>query len=302
MNTSVTVAATARSRPELAVLLRFLRKRIDRNARALGPHARLPARLGRRVTQDELAEAIGVTREWYAMLECGSATTRASTRLVDRLADALMVNPEERARLFALAVPELGHVALRDDSVAALEAFSRLRTLSKRLWTATSIDDVLTTAIEQIATSFDGVLLVAANRRHEGVPWTGQTLNNGRAGNNATKILRDVKAALLESGSAQEQELVLSEALYDAVNLYPRLEQAGDIGTPDLWPSSLRQEMVKVCARHRVGGFAGRYVRVRTRSGLIGGLYMAHEYGHSYSRSDNAVFGAFAELVSYAIS
>ena len=38
------------------------------------------------------------------------------------------------------------------------------------------------------------------------------------------------------------------------------------------------------------------------RSGLIGGLYVAHEFGHAYSASDLAVLGTFADVVSFAVS
>lgn len=58
------------------------------------------------MTQEELAEAIGVSRVWYGMLE-SSASIRASTKLLDRLSRTLMVTPEERAELFQSALPEL---------------------------------------------------------------------------------------------------------------------------------------------------------------------------------------------------
>jgi transcriptional regulator with XRE-family HTH domain len=58
------------------------------------------------VTQEELAECIGVSRVWYAMLE-SRTTVRTSSALLDRLAAALMVTPEERTALFDLAFPEL---------------------------------------------------------------------------------------------------------------------------------------------------------------------------------------------------
>src|ERR1700726_1109935 len=144
MTRRIGLAKSANLRSDLALFLKFLRQRVDPDVRDLGPNARRPARLGKRVTQEELAEAIGVSREWYAMLEA-AGTTRTSTGLVDRLAGALAVTPEERARLFQLALPELGGAQLRDDSIAVLEAFARLRSLSKRLWTATSIENVLST-------------------------------------------------------------------------------------------------------------------------------------------------------------
>jgi transcriptional regulator with XRE-family HTH domain len=86
--------------------LRDIRQRIDPQAPALGSYARLPSRRGRPVTQEELAEAIGVSRVWYQMLE-SSAKIRTSTALLDRLSRTLMMTPEERAELFQLAMPEL---------------------------------------------------------------------------------------------------------------------------------------------------------------------------------------------------
>ena len=63
-------------------------------------------RRGRHVTQEELAEAIGVSRVWYQMLE-SSAKIRTSPGLLDRLSRTLMISAEERATLFELAIPEL---------------------------------------------------------------------------------------------------------------------------------------------------------------------------------------------------
>ena len=151
MNARTTLLESPGPRSELGVLLRFLRKRVDPDALSLGPHVRLRARIGKRVTQEELAEAVGVSREWYAVLESAASPTRTSPGLLDRLASALMATPEERARLFELAVSEVGRSGLRNDSLAVLEAFSRLRALSKRLWAVTSVEEALTMASEHIA-------------------------------------------------------------------------------------------------------------------------------------------------------
>jgi Helix-turn-helix domain len=90
----------------LLILLRHFRKRIDPQIRALGPHLRLPSRCGKPVTQEELAEYIGVSRTWYGLLE-SKRPVRVSLVLLGRLSVALMLTREERARLFALALPEL---------------------------------------------------------------------------------------------------------------------------------------------------------------------------------------------------
>jgi transcriptional regulator with XRE-family HTH domain len=90
----------------LNTLLKQHRLQIDPEVPALGPYTRLPSRRGRRVTQEELAECIGISRVWYATLESSSGV-RTSSALLDRLATALMVSPQERAALFDLAMPEL---------------------------------------------------------------------------------------------------------------------------------------------------------------------------------------------------
>jgi transcriptional regulator with XRE-family HTH domain len=90
----------------LKTFLKKHRLQIDPEAPALGPYARLPSRRGRRVTQEELAECIGISRVWYATLESSTAV-RTSSALLNRLAAALMVSDPERAALFDLAMPEL---------------------------------------------------------------------------------------------------------------------------------------------------------------------------------------------------
>ena len=89
----------------LRTYLADLRGRIDPQVAALGTYVRLPSRRGKPVTQEELAEAIGVTRQWIVIL--ANARGRASAALLHRLADALMITPEERAMLFHLAMPDL---------------------------------------------------------------------------------------------------------------------------------------------------------------------------------------------------
>lgn len=86
-------------------LLKEWRRRLDPLTVTLGRHERLGSRRGRAVSQEELAEAVGVTREWYACLESGAK--RPSLPVLDRLATALNTSPQERARLFQLAIPAL---------------------------------------------------------------------------------------------------------------------------------------------------------------------------------------------------
>jgi DNA-binding XRE family transcriptional regulator len=90
----------------LKALLRHFRIRIDPNQNVLGPQPRPTWRQGKPVTQEELAECLGVSRCWYGMLE-SERPVRVSIVLLDRLANVLMLTVRERAMLFALAMPEL---------------------------------------------------------------------------------------------------------------------------------------------------------------------------------------------------
>ena len=103
--TGVILSAAAPA-SQLAVLLRYFRCRIDPQIAALGPHPRLTSRRGKPVTQEELSEYLGVSRTWYGLLE-SKKPVRVSLVLLDRLSKALMLDREERAKLFALALPEL---------------------------------------------------------------------------------------------------------------------------------------------------------------------------------------------------
>lgn len=64
----------------LGAFLRMLRRRVPPRSDTLGPSKRLPIRRGRRVTQEEIAEAVGISRNWYRRLE-GGASARASNEV-----------------------------------------------------------------------------------------------------------------------------------------------------------------------------------------------------------------------------
>jgi DNA-binding XRE family transcriptional regulator len=96
-------------RPQLRRLLTKCRANVDLNGAFLGSKARHPRRVGKRVTQEEVAEAVGITREWYAALERGRQV-RVSPVVLSRIADTLAMTAEERRILFTLTVPELTHV------------------------------------------------------------------------------------------------------------------------------------------------------------------------------------------------
>lgn len=94
-------------REDMRSLLKALRLRLDPHTFVLGGYERLSRRRGRRVSQEEIAEAVGVSRVWYSLLESG-APVQPSVALLDRLANALNATPRERAMLFVTGIREIG--------------------------------------------------------------------------------------------------------------------------------------------------------------------------------------------------
>ena len=102
-------AETVCSQSELASFLKTRRRSIPPESVTLGSCERLPVRRGRPVTQEEIAEAVGISRNWYRRLESSDAP-RASAKLLDRIAKAFQFTPEERMKLFLLAIPEIAQM------------------------------------------------------------------------------------------------------------------------------------------------------------------------------------------------
>jgi transcriptional regulator with XRE-family HTH domain len=98
--------STTDSQSEFASFLKTRRRSIPPDSPTLGSWERLAIRRGRRVTQEEIAEAVGISRNWYRRLESADAP-RASAKLLDRIAAAFQFTPEERTNLFVLGIPEL---------------------------------------------------------------------------------------------------------------------------------------------------------------------------------------------------
>ena len=169
MSTSIIEAKTPDQIADLRSFLKRLRKRVDPGTGKLGAYKRLSQKVGRAVSQEELAEAIGVSRGWYALLESG-ASVQPSVTLLNRLADALGADPDERRILFRLAIPALDH-GLAHESGATLASLSLLRATSSRLRSANSDDEAVAIAAECAANWFDDALLIVSAIRSETGSW-----------------------------------------------------------------------------------------------------------------------------------
>jgi len=123
----------------LSTLLKDARRSIPVDAQSLGNSLRFPGRVGKPVSQEEVAEVVDVSRVWYAVLETGRPI-RASAPLLERICNALMLDEQQRASVFELAIPEISTrmVEMRHSDI--LQASTRMRSSVKRLWSASTVE------------------------------------------------------------------------------------------------------------------------------------------------------------------
>jgi transcriptional regulator with XRE-family HTH domain len=274
----------------LGILLKRCRARIAPERAALGVVLRLPNRPGKRVTQEEVAEAVGISCQWYASLENDRAL-RVSTRVLGRIADVLMMDPTERAALFRLAVPQLRSVSLTDTSAAILDAFRSLRALTRRLWVATSEAEALTLVREFAMTELVPDAVLTCVRTAEG-RWDQVGTGNHDDDERAKRSL----ALLKERFGARAVDDVL---------LYPLIAQPGDV-----WSRSERDARLPDLASNlrdifdAVGWERLSFVTacVQTRAGFVGRIVVVHHAGHEYSEIERAQLSTLAEIASLALS
>lgn len=129
--------ADSTAEPDLRTVLKSWRQRIDRHVETLGPFPRWWTRVGKPVTQEEMADTLEVTRQWYAMLEAGVARTSAG--LLDRISSALSLTPRERMQLYRLALPEFRKT--KAELVEIITLWAALESMAARLVTERATDD-----------------------------------------------------------------------------------------------------------------------------------------------------------------
>ena len=272
----------------LGLLLRRCRTRIRPERASLGPYLRSPGRIGKAVTQEEVAEAVGICREWYTRME-RERTIRVSARILARIADLLMMEPGERAALFRLAVPELRSISLTDQTTAILEAFGSLRRLMRRLWAATTEAEALTLAREHGMTMLSSDAMVTFTRVGEGHWIRAVTGDDGDdRGERFHALIRDCWGA----------------AGIDDLQCYTLMTHPGDVITGAERNSRFPEIGAKV---HRAleavaypdASFAMGHVR--SRRGFVGRIQVLHHTLHPYSDLERMLLGALANLTSLTL-
>lgn len=272
----------------IGALLRRCRARLRADRATLGPYLRLTKRIGKAVTQEEVAESVGISREWYTRMEC-DRPVRVSARVLSRIADALMMDPAERAAFFRLAVPELRSTSLTDRTTAILDAFGSLRDLMRRLWAATSEAEALRLAREHGTTMLSSDAMVTFTRLGEG-RWV-------RAATGADDDDRGERfhALIRERCCA---------AVIDDLYCYTLMAQPGELMTA----AERNARFPEIAAEVRRVLHAVRYpdatmamAHIRSGRGLVARIQVLHHTGHPYSELERAQLGALANLTSLAL-
>ena len=276
----------------LGVFLKSLRLRIDRQADQLGPYRRLPSRRGRVASQEEIAEAVEVSRGWYSLLESG-ASIRASTRLLSRIAEALGLSEEERAELFRLAVPEIAVPSLQPATMETLDALQLARKAARRLWAAGTEAEMLTVLSEAISGPFAGADLIGAMTRVQPGVWDYPVVIGGEKWQD-----RLAEAAFLVHDGATPAQI-------DEVYLHGVFRGPGEVGS--------RREL------HRGLSVRGRIDRafaavgfdhadflcahIRSNEGFEANLFTNYvERREPFSELQRSLMGALSDLASLALS
>ena len=282
--------------PHREMLRRPLRTFLaEKRARIKPGEVGLPAFGSRRVPglrREEVAELAGVSTRWYELFETGRTRKRFSFEFVGRVADALRLDRDERATLFRLALPEVAEElrasSLPSRSNAALESFRWLRSLSKRLWAATSETEALTMVREHAMTQFKPDSMQSLTRSERG-RWD-------RAVIGASKLAKQYDERVLERWSG---------ASVDDLCCYKFMTQPGDVITRSERDARLPDLAAKerpVLDAVALGDLSFVMASVRSKRGFVARLLMAHYTAHDYSELERAQLSTVADVTSLALS
>jgi transcriptional regulator with XRE-family HTH domain len=257
-------------------------------SRFLGESQRLPIRVGKRVTQEEIAEHLGVSRGWYSRFESGAAAV-FSVPLLNRLGDILLLSTPERAQLAWLAKPELGSM-VSPDSTDLYEALGVVRRAVKRLWSASSEGEILRIAGEEARQLLPHTELIWVQR--------------GELGSREDVLFPKPgveSAARLARAREESLRRYTPEQLGRVAALAQRTP-VGDILPFEAFPRDIIS-LVEVALREN--GLAGKSLRltiapIRASSGFRGSLCSSSTRPHDLTL-DRALPSAIADFASLAL-
>ena len=195
----------------------------------------LPPTARRRVPglrREEIAELVGVSSDWYRWFESGRPV-RVSVDFVNRVADALRLERDERMELFALALPHVGAAiqpSLRRSSATLLESARFLRKAIRRICSASGKCELFNAMTETAAEHFKHAEMVGVFERIETGRWDYPAVfENGRLERRVPELHFKMRQGL-------------TPAEIDESMLHGELRAPGDVGE---WRTLLRTPFVK---------------------------------------------------------
>jgi len=279
-------------RHELGRLLRLCRTRISPDVVAFGSVLRHPSRVGKFVTQAEVAEVAGISRQWYAALE-GARPVHVSSTVLSRLADALYMDDSERRSLFALAIPEI-KLALNVSSSVVLHEFESLRFIMRRVWTASSEVEIIRAVLEYCKARFkEADLAISLLRIAEGIFESPVTIAEERTARRLEELYQRMGAHLTP------------EEVDDSM-LHAALPLAGQTGiSTNLYRSeAVRERTLRVAQQAGFDNTVVLCARIRSLNEYRPMIGITRTSGGpcDFDEFDLAVVGALADLASLALS
>jgi transcriptional regulator with XRE-family HTH domain len=280
-------ACTEGEQERLSGLLKRCRARIGTERPSLGQYLRPPMRIGKAVSQEEVAEVVGISRQWYLMLESDRAV-RVSAAVLARIADALMMDLAERAALFRLAVPELRAASLTDRSTAMLDAFGPLRRLVRRLWVSTTEAEALTVvreyALRQLAPDRMQTLARVAENH-----WERGTTGDSELPKRYEALVNDLSG----------------DFVHDDLCCYTFMTQPGELITRserDARFPALAAKERPVLAAIGLADLSFAMASIRSQRGVVARLLAVHHRAHAFTEVERAQLSTIADLTSLALS
>jgi transcriptional regulator with XRE-family HTH domain len=274
----------------LGEFIKSCRLRVDRGSLSLGMCPRLPSRVGKAATQEEVAEAAGISRVWYAMIE-GNRHVSVSARVLQRIAEVLMLDAIERDALLRLALPEVRTVAMSERALGALHAFASVRRLCQRLWTATTESEALKCAREHVATEI--------------APDASLSFEKTPRGNWIVESTTD------DDGDDRVHEAIIriqqscGDASVDDLHCYTIMTQPGElISNSDrdaLFPETVARAG-RILDEVKLSGTSFTMAHVPLQGGIMVRLSALYNASHHFSELERVQLSTIAELTSLAMS
>jgi hypothetical protein len=201
-----------------------------------------------------------------------------------------VLDEPQRATEFQPGVPELSSKALERRHGPILQAFASMRLSATRLWSASTVDEALSLAAEELASHFGDAALVGFAHRLAQGRWDHRFIVDRGIGTRNARFQEELASSL-------------TPARYDEIVLYPTLSEPGDVGTLESFAATSVADVYETeRVKHNIHRWVLLAARIRSRDGAIGDIMMKHAAEREYSEVDRAVISAIASVASLALS